>query len=90
MKKSNIFVLICLFFLQDVTACEWAHTLETIVKEVQKKCNKSWEAKFSAHLETLRDSTCVEPDDCKSGDHNCHSNSLCNPKKGSHLTYTTL
>jgi hypothetical protein len=68
-------------YTKDDNACEWAHTLETVVGEVAKKCNADWVNKFNSFLDVLRKATCEEPNDCESGAHNCDENATCKPKQ---------
>ena len=64
-------------YSEDETACDWAHSLEAVVREVQKKCNKGWKNKFGTYFEQLRKYSCDEPDDCADGNHNCNKNAEC-------------
>jgi len=67
-------------YTEDETACDWAHSLEAVVAEVQKKCNKGWQDKFGLYFEQLRKNSCDEPDDCADNKHNCNKNAECVPK----------
>lgn len=67
-------------YTKDPTACDWAHTLETVVTEVALLCNAPWHVKFKDHLDALRKASCDEPNDCESGINNCDENAECIPK----------
>lgn len=67
-------------FSQDKTACDWAHTLETVVGKVAEKCNEDWTMMYNPYLAKLRKATCEEPDDCANDLHNCDPNATCTPK----------
>lgn len=64
-------------YTDDETACDWAHSLQTVVAQVQKNCNPGWEDKFMGLFESLRANSCDEPDDCADGNHNCNKNAEC-------------
>ena len=68
-------------YTKDVTACDWAHTLETVVAKVQENCNEHWDAMYLPMLTKLREATCIEPNDCSAGIHDCDANAACEAKE---------
>jgi len=67
-------------YTRDATACEWVHTLETVIDQVKAKCNDEWKVFYLDKLDKLRKATCDEPNDCEDGRANCHPNADCIPK----------
>lgn len=79
-KEAGVVGCKLIDYTKDATACDWAHTLETVVNEVKTLCNDDWISMYAGYLNNLRTATCDEPNDCASGIHNCDIYATCTPK----------